>query len=294
MIMPLHFNCYCVVLIIVLFQSLSYFAVSQNQVYLSETAIQCDEEAALQCEYEFLICKLGGPANDRDTLCTCAADYYGKCLRLAGCEISKEVGPLTKHEIYMKQCVAFIMENNCPNPLICSINCASDANIDVNKTKILPFNNFGTTYLRIRTCIHKVHQNKLDRYSYVDVNPCDEPSEFQSCARYISPQTFVPVALPIDTTYIEIDECVITQEVDTGGINTVKTFRCLPETPKRIYGNQKLFPRSYNVEQTRSSTCVVDANCTGSFCDKRIIPPKCSPKILEQALGEGKDYFFIR
>lgn len=29
----------------------------------------------------------------------------------------------------------------------------------------------------------------------------------QVCSRWIPPGTFVPVALPIDTTYVEVDSC---------------------------------------------------------------------------------------
>lgn len=53
--------------------------------YLGNFPPGCDEEAALQCEFEFLQCKLfNGPANDRETLCNCASIFYGECLRLAG------------------------------------------------------------------------------------------------------------------------------------------------------------------------------------------------------------------
>jgi hypothetical protein len=53
--------------------------------YRGEYPPGCDEDAALNCEYEFLLCKLfNGPANDKETLCNCASDFYGKCLRLAG------------------------------------------------------------------------------------------------------------------------------------------------------------------------------------------------------------------
>jgi hypothetical protein len=48
----------------------------------------CDNKAALKCEYDFLLCKLfKGPANDRDTLCNCASEFYGVCLRLAGVSV---------------------------------------------------------------------------------------------------------------------------------------------------------------------------------------------------------------
>jgi hypothetical protein len=53
--------------------------------YLGEYPPGCDRTAALKCEYEFLLCKLfNGPANDATTLCNCATEFYGSCLRRAG------------------------------------------------------------------------------------------------------------------------------------------------------------------------------------------------------------------
>lgn len=58
---------------------------ASNYSYLSVYPPGCNTDAALQCEYEFLQCKLfGGPANDRTTLCDCARSFYGDCLRVAG------------------------------------------------------------------------------------------------------------------------------------------------------------------------------------------------------------------
>lgn len=63
--------------------------VDATEVHLSEYPPGCDTAAAAQCEYEFLLCKLfKGPANDQATLCNCAKDFYGKCLRLAGVRFS--------------------------------------------------------------------------------------------------------------------------------------------------------------------------------------------------------------
>jgi hypothetical protein len=63
--------------------------VDATEVHLSEYPPGCDTTAAAQCEYEFLLCKLfKGPANDQTTLCNCAKDFYGKCLRLAGVRVS--------------------------------------------------------------------------------------------------------------------------------------------------------------------------------------------------------------
>jgi hypothetical protein len=53
--------------------------------YLANSPPGCDVDAAITCERDFLICKLlNGPADDKDTLCSCAAVFYGDCLRSAG------------------------------------------------------------------------------------------------------------------------------------------------------------------------------------------------------------------
>lgn len=72
-----------VIVVIALLISCSFMLV--NSGYLGIIPPGCDEEAALKCEYDFLLCKLfNGPANDPVTLCNCANDFYGACLRLAG------------------------------------------------------------------------------------------------------------------------------------------------------------------------------------------------------------------
>jgi hypothetical protein len=64
------------------------FLKSSDEVYLSIYPPGCDKQAAAQCEYEFLLCKLfNGPANDVTNLCDCATKFYGSCLRLAGVRI---------------------------------------------------------------------------------------------------------------------------------------------------------------------------------------------------------------
>lgn len=255
--------------------------------YLGNFPPGCNEDAALQCEFEFLQCKLfNGPANDAKTLCDCASIFYGECLRLAGCETAREVGPLSDNEIYMKTCVDFIIENDCPDPLICSMNCASDTSVDTDIMKIIPFNNYGEYYLRVRTCLFKVHDQRLERYSTIEQVACSSLQDFQVCSRFIPPLTFVPVALPINTTYIEIDSC----EIFGNG-----TFVCKDSDPppSRVYGNSFLFPRSFDVAQTNVSICAVDDDCLGSFCDTKYHPPICAPKTIKQALGTGSQYLTI-
>lgn len=152
----------------------------------------------------------------------------------------------------MKTCVDFIIENNCPDSLICAINCASDTKIDTNQMMILPFNNYGKFSLRVRTCLRKVHPQKLERYSLIDQVACNTLSDFEVCSRWIPPSTFVPVALPINTTYIEIDSC----ETAPGGPNgIIYTCRKNDPPPSRIYGNNVIFPPKFDVAQTNVSVC---------------------------------------
>lgn len=141
------------------------------------------------------------------------------------------------------------MEYNCTNSLICSINCASDGNIDTNTAKIIPFNNYGDYYLRIKVCLNKVHSERYSKYSYVQQVPCLQKSDYQICNRFIPPKTFVPVALPINTTYIEIDSC------ETTGRNGTYNCKTSNPAPVRVYGTKFLFPTSYDVAQTNTSTC---------------------------------------
>ena len=73
------------ILAFILYFSAQFEQVSVNAGYLGDYPPGCDSAAALQCEYDFLLCKLfNGPANDRGTLCNCASSFYGICLRLAG------------------------------------------------------------------------------------------------------------------------------------------------------------------------------------------------------------------
>lgn len=151
----------------------------------------------------------------------------------------------------MKTCVDFIVHNDCPDPLICGINCASNANIDVNTTKIIPFNNYGEYYLRVRTCVNKVHQQKLSRYSQIDQVACATVADYDVCSRWIPPKTFVPVALQMNATYVAIDSCEIKEDGSY-------YCRSANPSPSIIYGNRFLFPRTFDVSQTNSSVCSQD------------------------------------
>lgn len=248
----------------------------------------CDLDKAKDCEYDFLQCRLfTGPANDKTTMCNCGEKFYGDCLRRAGCEYHEEYGP--GGELYAEKCINLIIDNDCPSPqpLMCSVNCATEGSVDVDNSRIMLFNNYGNYSLRIRICTNVVHSLRLKQYGVVDPVSCNDNNEetaddFKSCARWIPPGAFTPVILPPDTTYIEVDRCVVT--------STGKQYCLDGETPVRVYGNSQLFPTSYDVPKTDVSVCTSDADCLGSFCEKSFIPQTCSPKLKRVITGSGAQY----
>ena len=249
----------------------------------------CDRNQLAVCDYEYLQCKLfSGPAGDLPTLCACGKEYYGKCVRDAGCMMSKDDGSFsnTTGNYFTKKCVDDILINECPEPLTCSVNCASDGPIDVRASKILPINNYGRYYLRIRSCIDSnVHPQQFSRYSIIDNSGCKSADEFVFCSRFIPPMTFVPVAVDIATTYIEIDSC--TRKI----INNKETYECSHNPPYNFFSSRQSFPVTFDVEPTTDSICRSNDHCLGTFCDSRFRPPICSPITLKHVYGNGKDYF---
>lgn len=246
---------------------------------------ECDQQAALACEYDFLQCRLfTGPADDPETMCNCGELFYGQCLRLAGCQTHAQVSEAVVPTNYMQQCVSLIMQYDCPSTLMCSINCASDGSIDRNNVLIMPFNNYGKYYLRIRFCTSVTHPERLARYSVVDQVPCKTSEDFLKCLSWIPPLTFVPVAFIKNTTYMEVDSC----EISSSG---VQSCRKVDPAPSRIYGNKYMFPRTYDVPQTSFSICKSDSDCLGSFCDFKFHPPFCSPKTMVHVQKTGQYYF---
>ena len=102
-------------------------------------------------------------------MCRCGEVFFGQCIRAAGCQTHMEVSPILKQDIYLKQCIDLILKYDCPNPsVMCAVNCATDGSINPDTSLIIPFNNYGQYFLRIRLCNRKVHSKTLQRYSTVD------------------------------------------------------------------------------------------------------------------------------
>lgn len=231
-----------------------YNHVIQCMYYGQEFPPGCDEAAADICEYELLQCQLfTGPSDDPTTMCNCASIFFGNCLRRAGCETARQVGALTKHEVYMKVCVDTIMKYDCIDTTMCSINCATEGLV-ASDAKIIPFNNYGEYYLRLKFCRNKIDNIRLSRYGVVESGDCKKLSDYQICTRWIPPLTFVPVAIPSDSTFTEVDSCIFN--------TTLNNYFCYSTNPKpaRIYGNEVIWPRSFDVAQSLVSICASNGN----------------------------------
>jgi hypothetical protein len=273
---------WCVIFFTLAIQIKSNSAAVSN--LFSQWPSGCDLDAALQCEYDFLTCRLfTGPVDDPPTLCKCGEQFYGSCLRVAGCSIAKEVGAFTKNELYLKKCVDHIIKYDCSDTMMCGINCATATNVNRNVSKIIPFNNYGKFYLRIRICTRIQHDQRLERYSLMQVGSCDKLEDFDICSRWIPPFSYVPVALPAAATYIEVDSCEYDQ--------VTKKYMCHDEwEPQMIFGNKYLFPSTVDITKTVESSCKSNDDCLGSFCDGHVRPPMCSPKTIRHVTESGKYY----
>jgi hypothetical protein len=228
------------------FLTLGWFFQKCSAQFGAEFPVGCNETQAVLCEQQFLECRLfRGPADDPTTMCECGQEFYGDCIRRAGCQFHIEFDPLGNNEIYEKKCVNHLVKYNCDDTLICGLNCASERNINLTTSKIIPFNNYGSKSLRLRFCDRIVHSTRYEKYATILPVPCETMNDFLICIRWIPPFTFLPVAIPSNTTYMEIDSC------------SDENQQC-EEKPQRVYGNKNLFPSSFNVAQTNVSVCKTD------------------------------------
>ena len=177
----------------------------------------------------------------------------------AGCETAPQVGPFTNHDIYHRTCIDVIMANNCPDSTICAINCASNGPINATTSHILPINNYGNYYLRIRLCMDTVHPQSLKRFSTVNIVFCEAISDFTVCSRFIPPHSFIPVAIPKSVSSIVIDSCEI--------INGTYACHNSDPAPQRLYGNKFMFPSTYDVPVPDGSSCLHDCESNSISSD---------------------------
>ena len=169
---------------------------------------------------------------------------------ISGCQTSNQVGPYTNHENYLKTCVDVIMKYDCPDTTICAINCSGDGPINATSSNMLPINNYGDYYLRIRLCLSAVQPVLLNRYSTVSPVYCNDITDYTVCSRFIPPHSFIPVAIPVTASSIVIDSCEYT--------NGAYFCHQITPAPRHMYGNKIMFPPSFDVKATETSVCQSD------------------------------------
>ena len=119
---------------------------------------KCFKSQATRCYKEYEQCLLhSGPASHRPTLCRCQAEYYGVCLRAAGCSAD-----------YMLECIDMQRRSDCDDMSICGSSCVGNGNDEVpDSAVVLPVNNFGRNYLRFTVCERTYNKRSLSRHSTV-------------------------------------------------------------------------------------------------------------------------------
>ena len=163
----------------------------------------CDGTEELACEQAYMRCLLyEGPANDADAACYCAGQFYGKCLRAAGCA-AKRYGDCWKEHF----------AQNCADMSVCGSNCVGDGNsLDLQDGRILPINNFAANFLRFSVCNLGVDEDVLERFEVVRMKRCAEPGPgveakdaFKICPYWIPPSTYTALVIPKNSTYIRLE-----------------------------------------------------------------------------------------
>ena len=126
----------------------------------------CDAADELACEQDYMRCLLyEGPANDRVAACYCAGQFYGKCLRAAGCAAKQYQNCWKEHQM-----------QDCDDMTVCGSNCVGDGNgLDLSDTRILPINNFARNFLRFSVCDLGVDEDVLERFEVVRMKRCADP-----------------------------------------------------------------------------------------------------------------------
>lgn len=235
---------------------------------------KCSNHKATRCLKEYEDCLLfSGPAQWQPKLCECQEQYYGVCLRGAGCAADK-----------MLECIEMQIESACDDMSICGSNCGRHENNFVRDSQVvLPVNNFGKNFLRFSVCERSYNARSLSRHSAVRMERCDE-STFRECPFWIPPGTYTALAISSNTSYIKMEYCNLNEADDHWG--------CLTEPrPKEYYGTRIHWPSTIDVDFTDATFCKGDADCPGSSCDTVQQPPTCSPRVRRQFEEAASSFF---
>jgi len=255
----------------------------------------CSPASEMICESEYMSCQLyAGPANNEDTACTCAGQFYGICLREAGCA-AKRYG----------DCVDVHMDNDCADMSVCGSNCVGNGNaLDLSDARILPVNNFAANYLRLSTCDLGLDEGSYQNFELVRMQRCREPGPgvgpdqaYHICPYWIPPSTFTAVAIPNNSTMLRVEYANLVPVPSlsfssarqanatlASGEDYVANVLRSP-APLEYYGTSSLWPSSVDVAWSETNYCSDHQDCPGSHCNQRHIPHKCAPKVKKHYSG---------
>lgn len=248
---------------------------------------RCDPIKEFQCEQNYMRCILyRGPANDPPTACMCAAEFYGMCLREAGCASDR-----------MLDCIDEHMIQDCADMSVCGSNCigSGDAYDIKDQARILPVNNFGANYIQFSVCNLGMDEDILSRFETVRMRRCDT-NTFKICPYWIPPRTLTAVAIPKNSTYIKMERAVYIDSRMVSDWNIswphdefiADILRDPP--PKEYYGTEEMWPSTIDIEFADTHFCATDEQCPGSYCDRSHVPRKCAPKSIKHFMRSGAEF----
>ena len=192
----------------------------------------CEPSEEELCSQEYMRCLLyQGPANDRLAACYCARQFYGICLREAGCAAT-----------YCTKCVREHMVQDCEDMSVCGSNCVGDGNglTNFDSTRVLPINNFGKNFLRFSVCDLGVDEDVLERFEVVRMKRCAEPAPgvkgedaYKICPYWIPPSTFTALLIPLNSTYIRLEYANYVSGEIINGLNDSYYANVLTDPPPK-------------------------------------------------------------
>jgi hypothetical protein len=221
----------------------------------------CDRTAADQCELDFNTCKNNNPANDSSVNCLCGGIFFGSCIRRANCLFASTPmhSPFTDltHRVYMSSCIDLIVDNSCPDPSFCYMDCLNQGSSSASLVPssqptnfyIFPVNNYMNYFIEVNICNRKYNGNLLRDINQVAVDHC-RSDEYTTCPTWIPPSTFVLCKIPQDTTYLSLKYCSVNS---TSGSH--QCFESSP-SPSIIYGNEIKWIESFQTDIV--SSCETD------------------------------------
>lgn len=238
-------------------------------------ARECQDREVAACREAYDKCLISGPVGDgyRELACACADEYYGVCIREAGCAAK-----------LMTECVDVLTKGHCDDSSVCGSDCTGDS----TKTRIVPVNNYSPNYLRFSACFLRYNDRSLQKFGLLHMDRCDDTNLFFECPYWIPPHTYTALAIATNVTYLRMHACSVSSSGEDDD-PALADYTCHDQSAVDYYGTEIWFPPSIDVALT-DGFCSADTHCPGSFCDHLRQPPMCAPKRADQFQGPLADF----